>query len=219
MGARAIAPEKRVFLTEETTGTALVNRQNCNYPCNVEPLNDVLESADAMWKVECHGLDRNDKPNLVYIRNYRHPQLTLNDVGNLVNSFSRDEALWHIEHSSTDSKIFAMKNKKSKKYLSVEVSHGHYKIAFHEEPSYWLARVAKPGAGRSTLFKWPVLDPSAFGGAAAIGAGHGSAVLVAPGPSAVPSATTTGVALATVAKTIRDQAVEPASKEWVVMKI
>lgn len=216
--------ESRVYLSDVTTGAALVKRQKGDCPCDVEPLNDVLKSDDAMWKVECYGLDRDEKPNLVYIRNDWHPQRALNNEGNLVDcsmQSSKDEELWHIEYTSTDSKIFAFKNKKSNEYLSIEVSGGRYKIAFQKTPSYWFASMAKHAPSPGQVATICAVLPITAAVAAITGVGAGAAVAVVAGWGTaviVPAAATTG-ALATAAKILRDVALEPASKEWVVMKM
>ena len=215
--------ESRVYLYEVTTGAALVKRKKGDCPCDVEPLKDVLRSADAMWKVECYGLDPNNEPNLVYIRNDWHPQRALNDGGNLVNCSmrsSKDEELWHLEHSTTGSKCFAIRNKRSEKYLSIEVSNGHHKIAFQENPSYWFASIAKYVPSPSQIVTICAVLPLTAAAAAVAGIGAGTAIaqVAGWGTSVIVPATAT-TALAAIVKIVHDVAVDPASKEWVVMKM
>ena len=214
--------ESRVYIAHATTGAALVKRGSGNCPCDVEPLNDVLGSNDGMWKVECYGMDSEDRPNLVYIRNDWHPQRALNASGDLVDCSmraSRDDELWHVIYPDTTSakRMIAFQNKASRKYLAVCSEGGSYKIAFQTDPCYWFVSIAKhalsPGqvVGIAAAVAAVVASGGTAGAAVAGAVGWGTAVIAVAGAAAE--------TLKTISDAIAKIAADPTKKEWVVDKM
>ena len=216
--------ESRVYLSHVATGAALVKRGSGDCHCNVEPLKGVLQSNDGMWKVECYGKDRNNRANLVYIRNDHHPQRALNASGNLVNCSmrgSRDDELWHVEYSDNLEKVLAFKNKSSEKYLAVCSDSGKYRISFQDNPCYWFACLAKHAPSPSQVATLAAVAPIAAVAAAVSGGAGGVAIAGAMGwgSTVMMSVGATAAGLTTIMTTVSKVAMDPAHDDWVVDKM
>ena len=217
--------ESRVYLVHLATGAALVKRGSGDCPCGVEPLNEVLESNDGMWKIECYCTDRNKRPSLIYIRNDWHPQRALNEAGNLVDCSmrgSRDDELWYVEYpEDSKEKIFAIKNKSSGKYLTLHSDGQKYNLSFQSDRCYWFACLAKHAPSPGQVATLCAVAPIAAVVSAISGGAAGVAIAGAVewGNTVMLSVGAAAGALSSISGAIAKVAMDPASNDWVVMKV